>query len=86
MQFLWTPYRNVEVSLVTRAFVPLICFATMELHQANHVMRQFDFPQHIPLDPLNTNKLLKEDMKGRTDRYWPQYHQEWICGMIVTIL
>lgn len=81
MQFLWTPYSkvelscliNVKVSPITCAFVPLICFTIVELHQANRVMRQFGFRQHIPLDPLNTDILHKEDMRGRINRYWPQY-------------
>ncbi|KAH1261340.1 Serine/threonine-protein phosphatase 7 long form [Glycine max] len=81
VQFLWTPYSkvelscliNVKVSPITCAFVPLICFTIVELHQANRVMRQFGFRQHIPLDPLNTDILHKEDMRGRINRYWPQY-------------
>ncbi|XP_027905255.1 protein MAIN-LIKE 1-like isoform X2 [Vigna unguiculata] len=90
-QFLWTPYRkddvsplinvvtNVEVSPVSRAVVPLICFATVEFHQVDRVMRQFGFRQNIPIDPLNLDQLHKEDMRGRTDRCWPQYHQKWIA-------
>ena len=51
LQFLWTPHSRpdvvvlitAEVSQVSRAVVPLICFATVEFHQADWVMRQFGF-------------------------------------------
>jgi len=42
-------------------------------------MRQFGFRQSIPSDPFNLDQLHKEDMRGRTDRYWPQYHVAWIA-------
>jgi len=86
LQFLWTPYhRNevsrqitMEISPVSQVVVPLICFATVELHQADRVMRQFGFRQNIPNDPLNLDQLHKEEMRVRTDRYWPQYHTTWL--------
>jgi len=83
-KFLWTPYSKVaalidiEVSPVCRAVVPLICFATVEFHQVDRVMRQFGFRQNIPTNPLNSDQLHKEDMRGRTERNWPQYHATWI--------
>jgi len=84
--FLWTPYRRPQISglitidmtVVSRTVVALICFATDEFHQADRVMRQFGYRQSIPHDPCNLDEVHKEDMRGRSDRYWSQYHQRWI--------
>lgn len=54
--------------------VPLICFAKIEVHQADQVMQQFRFCQSIPTDPLNLNQMHKENMRGIIDPHWPQYH------------
>jgi len=32
----------------------------------------------IPTNPLNLGKLNKEDMRRRTNQYWPHDHQNWI--------
>ena len=69
---------TVEISPVSHAVVPLICFATVEIHQVDQVMHQFGFWQSIPTKPLNLDKLHKKDMRGRTYRYWSQYHASWI--------
>ena len=85
-QFLWTPYRANNIScLITidfpddsRVVVPLIFFSTVEFHQPNRIMRQFGLGQPIPVDPLNLDDVHKDDMRGRTDRYWPYNHPKWI--------
>jgi len=48
-------------------------------HQADRVMRQFGFRQNIPTNPLNLDQLHREDMRGRIERNWPQYHAAWIA-------
>jgi len=83
---LWTPYQQpqisgliiIDVSIVMRAVVPVICFATFKFHQADRVMRQFEYQQHTSHDPCNLNELHKEDMCEKTNKYWPHYQQ---CGM-----
>jgi len=84
---LWTPYKAhhisrliiIDVLDVSRVIVPLICFSTVEFHQVDRVMRQFGLRQPIPLDPLNLDDVHKDDIRGRTDRNWPHYHQKWIA-------
>ena len=86
VQFLWTPYCCNELSrlitmqifLMTQVVVLLICFATVELHPVDQVMRQFGFRQNISNDPLNLDQLHKEDMRARTNQWWLQYHITWI--------
>jgi len=77
-QFLWRPYTRQEVSRlivvdippVSRATVPIICFATVEIHQADRVMRQFGLRQNIPPEPVNLDQVHKDDLRGRNDRDW----------------
>ncbi|XP_019450702.1 PREDICTED: serine/threonine-protein phosphatase 7 long form homolog [Lupinus angustifolius] len=42
------------------------------------VKRQFGFGQPIPQDPVNSEKLHKVDLRGKTDYYWPHKHRRWI--------
>ncbi|CAL0299034.1 unnamed protein product [Lupinus luteus] len=81
-QFLWTPYRAMnirgQVPDICRARVPLICFATVEWHAADRVMRQFGLQQPILQDPPKFDKLHKMDLCGKHDCNWPQKHEVWI--------
>ena len=75
-QFLWRPYIQPEVSRlividihpVSRATVPIICFATVEIHQADRVMRQFGLRQNIPPKPVNLDQVHRDDLRGRNDK------------------
>jgi len=86
-QFSWTPYRQhqisrlivIDIPLVSRAKVPVICFATVEFQQADQVMRQFGLRQNIPSDPINLDQVHRDDLRGRNDRDWPAHHQQWIA-------
>ena len=91
MQFLWTPYdtpeirpliNDVEVSMIVRDKVSLICFAIVEQHPIDRVMRQFGLRQIIPCDPPNLDQIHDIDMRGRTDIFWPHHHRHWILHMI----
>jgi len=85
-QFLWRPYTRQEVSRlivvdippVSRATVPIICFATVEIHQADRVMRQFGLRQNIPPKPVNLDQVHRDDLRGRNDRDWVAHHHQWI--------
>jgi len=82
---MWTIYKSdkviqliiVNISLVSHIIVPFICFTVVKFHQVDQVMRQFGFHQSIPTNPLNLNQVHKNNMKGRTNRYWPNYHKRW---------
>ncbi|KAH1228396.1 Serine/threonine-protein phosphatase 7 long form [Glycine max] len=86
-EFLWTPYdtpeirsliNDVEVSMIVRAKVPPICFAIVEWHLIDRVMRQFGLRQIIPDDPPNLDQIHDIDMRGRTDIFCPHHHRQWI--------
>ncbi|KAF1884133.1 hypothetical protein Lal_00046421 [Lupinus albus] len=67
-----------QISYMVRSRVPLICFAIVEWHVADRVMRQFDLQQPIPQDPINLQKQHKIDLRGKNDYNWQQKHDQWI--------
>lgn len=67
-----------DVSEVAQAIVPLICYAIVEWHPIDRVMRQFGMHQGIPQEPPNFDRLHRIDMRGKTDVHWPDRHRQWI--------
>ncbi|KAF1881901.1 hypothetical protein Lal_00038543 [Lupinus albus] len=67
-----------QISDMARSRLPLICFAIVEWHAADRVMRQFGLQQPIPQDPINLQKQHKMDLRGKNDYNWQQKHDQWI--------
>ena len=86
-QFLWRPYIQNEVSrlivvdipLMSRVTVPIICFATIEIHQADRVMCQFGLRQKIPPNQVNLDQVHRDNLRGRNDKDWVAQHHQWIA-------
>ncbi|XP_027362826.1 serine/threonine-protein phosphatase 7 long form homolog [Abrus precatorius] len=75
----WMSYNNNEVRNVTPRFVydevdvsasvtALIQFVVIEWHHADHVVRQFGRAQHIPIIPINIDRLHAKDGRARRER------------------
>jgi len=58
----------IDIFLVARATIPIICFPTVEIHQADWVMHQFSVRQNISSNTVNLNQVHKNDLRGRNDR------------------
>ncbi|MBA0549879.1 hypothetical protein Golob_020880, partial [Gossypium lobatum] len=88
-EFVWMPYANPRIQecipvefLANRNIwqvkVPLIVFATVEMHESNRVMRQFGCMQRIPSSPQKLDDLHNIDLRGRLEEDWSSFHQKYI--------
>jgi|ERR1044072_1469390 hypothetical protein len=64
-----------------RAVVPLICFNVLEWHQADRVLMQFGYAQHVPDPPAQDERLHDVSLRGKVEHNWNSemgiYVQQW---------
>ncbi|XP_038998440.1 serine/threonine-protein phosphatase 7 long form homolog [Hibiscus syriacus] len=88
-EFQWTPYATNEIRVclppnlsgqldVWMTVVPLICYAIVEWHPIDRVLRQFGCVQYIPRAPINLDNMHNIDRRGKKDVNWVMKHKEWI--------
>ncbi|KAG8472799.1 hypothetical protein CXB51_034729 [Gossypium anomalum] len=58
--------------------VPLVIFATVEMHESDQVMRQVRSMQRIPLPSQELDDLYNIDLRGRLEEDWPTFHKKYI--------
>ncbi|KAH1108022.1 hypothetical protein J1N35_011790 [Gossypium stocksii] len=86
-QFQWTPYEDPTIravildkffqnSNIWHVKAPLVNYATVEMHQLDRVLRQFEFRQPIPMAPKVSDDEHRIDLRQlHTDwsRFWSHY-------------
>ncbi|MBA0828162.1 hypothetical protein Goarm_012875 [Gossypium armourianum] len=77
-EFEWTSYSDLRIREcipfeflvnpnIWHVKVPLIVFATIEMHKSDQMMRQFGFRQTLLSSPQDIGALQEVDLRGRTD-------------------
>ncbi|KAG8501066.1 hypothetical protein CXB51_003127 [Gossypium anomalum] len=91
LEFQWTPYEDPAIRTVIpyeflqnlnvwHVKVPLVNYATVEMHQSDRVLRQFKFRLPIPVAPEVFDDEHKVDLlQLHTDwpRFWSHYIEMW---------
>ncbi|KAG8485388.1 hypothetical protein CXB51_021320 [Gossypium anomalum] len=90
-EFEWAPYNDPAIRAVIpdeyvqnlnawHVKVPLVNYATVEMHQSDKVVRQFRFRQPIPVAPEVFDEEHKVDLRLLNmdwPRYWSGYIEMW---------
>ncbi|KAK5802888.1 hypothetical protein PVK06_030516 [Gossypium arboreum] len=58
--------------------MPLVVYATVEMHESDRVLRQFGWRQQIPPPSQDMKELHKVDMQGKDNTDWLVWHKEHI--------
>ncbi|KAE8705565.1 putative linoleate 9S-lipoxygenase 5 [Hibiscus syriacus] len=89
-EFQWIPYASDEVKAcipphlsgsleVWISVIPLICYAIIEWHPVDRVLRQYGCTQYIPGAPRNLDNVHNIDRRGKKDVNWVVRHRDWIA-------
>ena len=65
--------------MIVRTKVPLICFAIVEWHPTDKIMRQFRLQQIISDDPPNLDQPHDIDMRERINIFLPHHHHDRVA-------
>ncbi|KAK5812677.1 hypothetical protein PVK06_028115 [Gossypium arboreum] len=90
-EFQWTPYEDPAIQAVIsdeflqnpnvwHVKVPLVNYATVEMHQSDRVLRQFEFQQPILVAPEVFDDEHKVDLRQlhtNWPRFWSHYIEMW---------
>ncbi|MBA0786085.1 hypothetical protein Gotri_025125 [Gossypium trilobum] len=82
--FEWTPYEDPAIQKVIpeeffvnpntwHVKVPLVVYATVQMHETDRVLRQFGFQQSISMTPQDLDDLHSIDLR-RSDENWSVFH------------
>ncbi|KAL4348195.1 hypothetical protein GQ457_17G015110 [Hibiscus cannabinus] len=88
-EFVWTPYDDTKISncvppqifqgaQVWMSMVPLINYVVIEWHPVDRVLRQLNYVQPIPQQPINLDSLHRLTRQGKTNVNWRSHHSSWI--------
>ncbi|KAE8706187.1 hypothetical protein F3Y22_tig00110403pilonHSYRG00165 [Hibiscus syriacus] len=88
-EFQWIPYASDEVKVcipphlsgsleVWISVIPLICYAIIEWHPVDRVLRQYGCTQYIPGVPRNLDDVHNIDRRGKKEVNWVVRHIDWI--------
>ncbi|MBA0630440.1 hypothetical protein Godav_002540, partial [Gossypium davidsonii] len=88
-EFEWTPYFDpaIQESILSKFLVnpniwhvnmPLVVYATVEIHESDRVLGQFGFRQSILPEPQDIEILHHIDLRRSTDEHWLTFHAQYI--------